>query len=226
VLAELVTHVRLGAQDLALDLGAGTGQVAVPPAARLAGVLAVEPEPDMLVQLRRRAEEEREGSLAGSRGRRRRARFDPPEGGGRLRVADGGQRAALDGRRHGLRLRVPVAALGRRFTVITHGRPLWLGERDWTLALRGFLVDWFGPVSGGTDEATLAERRRLLGTAGHRRHHAPAPVHRDAERRGRARPPASRPSRRVRSGPTAARISPPPCAPALRRPQAERGPTR
>jgi SAM-dependent methyltransferase len=58
VLDRLVTHLGLGRDDRALDLGAGTGQVAVGLAARLRGVLAFEPEPDMLLQLRQRTEVE------------------------------------------------------------------------------------------------------------------------------------------------------------------------
>ena len=57
VLDRLVAHFGLGREDRAIDLGTGTGQVAVGLAARLAGVLALDPEPDMLVQLRRRAAE-------------------------------------------------------------------------------------------------------------------------------------------------------------------------
>ncbi len=58
VLEQLVSHLGLGREERAIDLGAGTGQVAVPLAGWLAGVLAVEPEPDMLIQLRRRLVEE------------------------------------------------------------------------------------------------------------------------------------------------------------------------
>ena len=63
VLDRLVAHFELGGQDRAVDLGAGTGQVAVGLAARLAGVLALDPEPDMLIELRRRAAEERVPNL-------------------------------------------------------------------------------------------------------------------------------------------------------------------
>jgi hypothetical protein len=57
---------------------------------------------------------------------------------------------------------------GGGIAIITHGRPLWLGERDWTQALRGYLESWLGPVSGtcGTDDPTRAERRRLLERTG------------------------------------------------------------
>lgn len=169
VLDELVAHLRLGEQDLALDLGAGTGQVAVPLAARLAGVLAVEPEPDMLVQLRRRAAEERVGNLvcvlAADTDLTALTRVTREAGFGLLTVAN-----AL----HWMDAAEVFAAArrllrpGGGIAVITHGRPLWLGERDWARALRGYLEDWFGQVSGGcgTDEATLAERRRLLEAAG------------------------------------------------------------
>ena len=57
---------------------------------------------------------------------------------------------------------------GGGIAVITHGRPLWLGEQDWALGLRNYLEGWFGPVRAacGTDEQTLLERRRLLEATG------------------------------------------------------------
>jgi ubiquinone/menaquinone biosynthesis C-methylase UbiE len=59
VLDDLVQHLGLGSDAVALDLGAGTGQVAVPLAARVATVWAVEPEPAMAALLRQRTVEER-----------------------------------------------------------------------------------------------------------------------------------------------------------------------
>lgn len=75
---------------------------------------------------------------------------------------------------------------GGGIAVITHGRPLWLGERHWTRALRDYLEDWFGPVTGacGTDEQTWTERRRLLQQAGFAdvailQHHFQTPLNAD-----------------------------------------------
>jgi SAM-dependent methyltransferase len=169
VLDQLMTQVGLDREDRAIDLGAGTGQVAVGLATRLAGVLALEPEPDMLAQLRRRAAEEQVPNLvcvlAADRDLPALIRATGEGGWGLLTVAN-----AL----HWMDADAVVAAAARLLrpgggiAVITHGRPLWLGERDWTRALRDYLEDWFGPVAGtcGTDQRTVRERRRLLGRAG------------------------------------------------------------
>lgn len=169
VLDRLVSHLGLYPTDRAIDLGAGTGQVTVPLAARLAGVLAVEPEPDMLAQLRHRVQEEHVPNvvcvLAADADLPAVTEVVGEAGFGLLTVAN-----AL----HWMDAAAVFAAARRLLrpgggvAVITHGRPLWLGERDWTRALRIYLEGWFGPVTGscGTDEATLAERRRLLEQAG------------------------------------------------------------
>ncbi len=77
------------------------------------------------------------------------------------------------------RLLCPGGGVG----VITHGRPLWLGEQDWARVLRGYLEEWFGPVTAtcGTDEQTRTERRWLLEQAGFAdvavlEHHFQAPL--------------------------------------------------
>jgi SAM-dependent methyltransferase len=169
MLEQLVSHLDLVPKDRAIDLGAGTGQVAVPLAGWLAGVLAVEPEPDMLIQLRRRLVEEQIPNVLCALA----ADADLPavastvgEGGfGLLTVAN-----AL----HWMDAPAVFAAArglvrpGGAVAVITHGRPLWLGDRDWIRALRAYLEGWLGPVTGscGTDRRTGTERRRLLERAG------------------------------------------------------------
>ncbi|MGY1750159.1 class I SAM-dependent methyltransferase [Modestobacter sp. SYSU DS0511] len=168
MLDQLVAHLGLTATDRAIDLGAGTGQVAVGLAARLGGVLALDPEPDMLVQLRRRlaaggtvnvvcalaADHDLPG-LAGVVG----------TNWGLLTVANAlhwmDAAAVFSTARQLLRP-------GGGIAVITHGTPLWLGEQDWQRALRALLERRFGPAPGtcGTDAEALAERRALLSRAG------------------------------------------------------------
>ena len=169
VLDALVTRLGLGPEDRAIDLGTGTGQVAVGLAARLAGVLALDPEPDMLLQLRRRAQEEHVINLvcglAADQDLPALIRATGEARWGLLTVAnalhwmDGAAVFAAAGR---------LLRPGGGIAVITHGRPLWLGERDWTRALGTYLKNWFGPVTGtcGADQQTLQERRRLLAQAG------------------------------------------------------------
>jgi SAM-dependent methyltransferase len=120
--------------------------VAVGLAIRLAGVLALDPEPDMLAQLRRRAEEEQVPNLvcvlAADRDLPALIRAAGEGGWGLLTVAN-----AL----HWMDADAVFAAAARLLrpgggiAVITQGRPLWLGERDWTRALRAYLEDWLGP---------------------------------------------------------------------------------
>jgi ubiquinone/menaquinone biosynthesis C-methylase UbiE len=165
----MVTHLGLGDEDRAVDLGAGTGQAAVGLAARLGGVLALDPEPDMLVQLRRRAEVEQLTNLvcvlAADSDLPTLARATGPAGFGLLTVAN-----AL----HWMDAAAVFAAAqrllreGGGIAVITHGRPLWLGDRPWTQSLRSYLERWFGPVNGtcGTDQQSRTERRRLLEQTG------------------------------------------------------------
>ncbi|WP_167760943.1 class I SAM-dependent methyltransferase [Geodermatophilus sp. DF01-2] len=169
VLDRLMTHLGVVPADRAVDLGAGTGQVAVPLAARLAGVLALDPEPDMLVQLRRRAEDDHLTNvvcaLAVDVDLPALTRAIGSAGFGLLTVAN-----ALHWMNAGAVFTAARRLLrpGGGIAVITHGRPLWLGERDWARALRGYLEDWFGPARAGcgTDEETLLERRRLLEASG------------------------------------------------------------
>jgi SAM-dependent methyltransferase len=52
----LVSAVGLSARDVVVDLGCGTGQLALPLAVFAGTVVAVDPEPDMLVGLRARAQ--------------------------------------------------------------------------------------------------------------------------------------------------------------------------
>ena len=56
VLDAVVAAFRLAADDVAVDLGCGTGQLALPLAGRVRAVVGMDPEPDMLVLARRGAD--------------------------------------------------------------------------------------------------------------------------------------------------------------------------
>lgn len=170
LLHRLVEHVELTRDAVALDLGAGTGQVAVPLAARVGAVLAVEPEPDMLAQLRRRGEEESVRNLLCvlASDKEVPALLDTVGRGtcGLLTVANAlhwmDAPALFEAAHRGL-------APGGALAVITHGVPLWLTEADWARALNAYLADWFGrPVTAGcgSDFAALRERQGQLRAAG------------------------------------------------------------
>ncbi|HBW21513.1 MAG: class I SAM-dependent methyltransferase [Streptosporangiaceae bacterium] len=52
VLDAITGAFGLGPGDIVVDLGCGTGQLAVPMASRVRAVLGVDPEPDMLARAR------------------------------------------------------------------------------------------------------------------------------------------------------------------------------
>jgi len=58
VLDAISDAFALGAGDIVVDLGCGTGQLTVPMASRVRAVLGVDPEPDMLVRARLAASEQ------------------------------------------------------------------------------------------------------------------------------------------------------------------------
>jgi SAM-dependent methyltransferase len=170
VLDRLVGDVGLTDRSLAIDVGAGTGQVAVPLAARAGTVLAAEPEPDMLALLRQRGEDDGVRNLLCvlASDRELPTLLDGVSRGtcGLVTVANAlhwmDAPALFGAAHHGL-------APGGALAVITHGIPLWLADTAWARAVRDHLTGWFGrPVTArcGSDEAALHERRDQLTAAG------------------------------------------------------------
>lgn len=168
LLDPLVDRLGLDRDAVAVDLGAGTGQVAVPLAARVGAVLALEPEPDMLSQLRQRVDEENvrnlvcvlasDRDLATVLGTIGVCRLVTVANALHWMDAPAVFSAAHDG-----------LAPGGGIAIITHGIPLWLADTEWAQAVNAYLGDWFGrsPTgSCGTDEAALRERRDQLSGAG------------------------------------------------------------
>jgi SAM-dependent methyltransferase len=156
--------------DLVVDLGCGTGQLAVPISQRVGAVIGVDPEPDMLARARRAAEEHGARNLLWMVG----SDLDMPAvgralGPGRLAAVTIGQALhwmqpeSLFGVLGGL------VRPGGGVAVITNGIPLWLQESRWSVALREFLQTSFGwklEATCGTDEASQARYRRQLADAG------------------------------------------------------------
>ncbi|WP_327676063.1 class I SAM-dependent methyltransferase [Kitasatospora sp. NBC_00458] len=165
----LDAHPAIG--DLALDLGCGTGQLALPLAAHVRTVIGMDPEPDML--RRARAAAERDGVrnalwLLGT-------------------DADVPALAALLPDRRPLGVTVignaihwmrpeelfrtlhPLTRPGGGVAVIANGTPVWVQDTDWSRALRAALEEHFGrplAASCGTAAAERDQYARALSAAG------------------------------------------------------------
>ena len=168
---QLAERLGLRPEDVVVDLGCGTGQLAVPLQAHCAGVLAVDPEPAMLAGLRARGVP---GvvSVLGADG-------DLPDLGrllaGTAGVATAGVDAVVIGNalhlmdeagalRAGAALVRPGGAVG----VVTQGPPLWLGPAPWQQEVRQVLEQHFGPATDtcGSDAAAAERRAGLLAGLG------------------------------------------------------------
>lgn len=160
----------LSSRDVVVDLGCGTGQLALAVAGRVRAVLGVDPEPDMLRRARQAAGEAGIGNVGWMLG----ADTDMPGlrrllGDSSVAVVSIAQ--ALHWMRHEelFGAAVPLVRSGGGIAVVTNGTPLWLQNTDWSRALRGFLERWRGvkaTYACGTDEDSQREYQRALAAAG------------------------------------------------------------
>jgi ubiquinone/menaquinone biosynthesis C-methylase UbiE len=162
----------LGAGDLVVDLGCGTGQLSLPMAARVRAVVGTDPEPDMLMLARRTAAKHGVANVSWVLG----ADTDLPALG---RVLGDRSVSALTialaihwmDRDRLFRAARPLLRAGGGIAVVTNGTPLWLQDTDWSRALRQCLQQWTGrPQTGAcqTDPAGRALNRQALVAAGYR----------------------------------------------------------
>jgi SAM-dependent methyltransferase len=163
---ELAELLALRGDDVVVDLGCGTGQLAVPLRSYCAGVLAVDPEPAMLAGLRARGVPGLVCVLGADR--------DLPDL-GRLLVGTAGVGAVVVG--NALHLMDEPAALraaadllrpGGAVAVVTQGPPLWLGPAPWQQQVRRVLERHFGPATDpcGSDPAAVERRAGVLAGLG------------------------------------------------------------
>lgn len=155
----LVAATGLRADDIALDLGCGTGQLAVPLAEHCAAVVAIDPERDMLAGLRARRAERVVCVLGDDRDLPRLAiPFAAPIG----LVTIGNALHWMD-ERSTLRTAASLVRPGGAVAVVTQGPPLWLGPAPWQRTVREALESLYGPVTGNcrTDSSALEERRAM-----------------------------------------------------------------
>lgn len=161
---------ELSEADVVLDLGCGTGQLALPFASRVRSVVGVDPEPDML----------RLASVAADDQGIRNATWilgsdtDVPALGALM-----GERSlaltvigqALHWMQHEELFRAvsPLLRVGGGIAVISNGTPLWLQDSAWSRALRGCLEEWLGTTleaSCGTSNRDRLRYAQALESAG------------------------------------------------------------
>jgi SAM-dependent methyltransferase len=156
--------LRLTAEDVVLDLGCGTGQLALPLSARVRRVVGVDPEPDMLRLARESGYDAVDWGLGTS--------ADVPELAGRFA---GVSAITLANAIHLVdRARLFAAAKdvlpsGGSLGIIANGTPLWFQDADWSRAVNGFMERELGqPLTNrcGLDDVARDTYRRELETLG------------------------------------------------------------
>jgi SAM-dependent methyltransferase len=160
-----VVATGLSTDDVALDLGCGTGQVAVPLARRARLVLAVDPEPDMLAELRRRLDTAAITNVLPVLGADRHLRWLAGSCGGPLAMITVANALHWMDAVDVFEQSGEVLRHGGGLVVFSQGPPMWLADAPWSRALRRFLEDWTGGAVNatcGTDRATLELRERRL----------------------------------------------------------------
>lgn len=140
--------------DIAIDLGCGTGQLTRPLAATARAVIGIDPEPDMLV----RARHEGGTNITWMIG----ADTDIPTltkllGERSVSTVTIGQ--ALHWMDHDTLFRAlhPLIRPGGGIAVLTNGTPLWLQDTPWSKALRTCVEHWLGhktTLTCGSDTET------------------------------------------------------------------------
>lgn len=171
VLDRLVEVLGLGEHDLVIDVGCGTGQLAVPLATRVRHVLGVDPEPDMLALARSSAADAGVSGVSWLVGSD--ADLDAVAG---LLGEHTAAAVTISNAVHLMDAAATFIALRRLLVpggvvaVIANGTPLWLQDSAWSHALCRHLQDALG-VEGrsscGTDASARAHYRSLLQRAGY-----------------------------------------------------------
>jgi len=166
----LTDAFQLSPEDLVVDLGCGTGQLTLPIATKVRGVIGVDPEPDMLIRARQAADEANITNVSWMLG----TDTDLPALGrlfadrpiGAVTIAQ-----ALHWMPHEelFRSSLSLVRAGGGVAVVTNGVPLWLQDTDWSRALRGCLEQWLRqPLTSacGTDQQSQRRYHEALSRLG------------------------------------------------------------
>lgn len=161
VLDALQAAFALTTDDLVLDLGCGTGQLALPLASRVRSVIGMDPEPDMLRLAKEAAARQGVHNATWLLG----ADTDVPALGQllaqqSLAMTVVGQ--ALHWMQHEELFRVlpPLLRPGGGVAVVSNGTPLWLQDSDWSHSLRARLEDYFDTSLQATCGTSTSDRSR------------------------------------------------------------------
>jgi ubiquinone/menaquinone biosynthesis C-methylase UbiE len=167
VISGIVEAFTLADDDVVVDLGCGTGQLAVPMAGHVGAVIGIDPEPDMLAQAAEFAKERGVGNVSWLVGTD--ADLATLIAGRTVGAVTIGQ--ALHWMDHEV-LFATIARLvrpGGGVAVLSNGIPLWQQDSDWSRALCAYLSDWLGtPLTRtcGTDAASRLRYANALRAAG------------------------------------------------------------
>ncbi len=157
---ELADLMGLLEDDVVIDLGCGTGQLSVPLSAYCAGVVGIDPEPQMLAGLHARHQRSvmcvlgDDGDLP---------TLAPLLAGPVGAVVVGNALHWMDAP-VALQACADLLRPGGAVGILTQGPPLWLGAASWQVRVRQVLDERLGPVSStcGSDVAALNERVEVL----------------------------------------------------------------
>jgi SAM-dependent methyltransferase len=170
VLDALTKAFELTGEDVAVDLGCGTGQLTLPLAGRVRAVAGVDPEPDMLRRAGQAARDRGVTNVTWILG----TDADLPAigrlaGTAAVGLLTIGQALHWMSSAEVFRAAGPLLRPGGGVAVVTNGTPLWLQPDGWSRALREFLQRWLGETLSeacGTDEESQRRYRDELGQAG------------------------------------------------------------
>jgi ubiquinone/menaquinone biosynthesis C-methylase UbiE len=170
VVDAIVDECDLTSDDVAVDLGCGTGQLTLGLAQRLRAVVGVDPEADMLVLARTTSADQGVRNVAWLLG----SDVDLPAIEAVLGPSTVGvvtAATALHWMRDDEVFRASARLIrpGGGFAVVTNGKPLWQLDIPWSRALRGAIEAWTGQTATagcGSDEAAQDRYRANLSRAG------------------------------------------------------------
>lgn len=171
VIDVLVDAFGLNTQDLVIDLGCGTGQLALPVARRVRAVVGMDTEPDMLRRARQAARDAGVSNVSWLLG----ADTDLPAlhgllGGRPVAAVTIGQALHWMNHEQLFRAAVPLLRPGGGIAVVTNGTPLWLQHSTWSQGLRQFLETWLGTTLSsacGTDQESQHRYQQALTLTGY-----------------------------------------------------------